>query len=235
MPSTSRRAVSAPLVISLIALVIALVATPVGQSVAGGLTKGTVKKIAKKVVAKQLKTSAPGLTVGNANQLGGVPAAGYAKNGIYQVSLPPIAWVPGSATQIVNRSTNTLGANISNAGNAGFLLTLPVPSAVNGVRMRLTKVRYCYTASATGHLVSESLGVFNYQGGAGAVVAPPVTNAFDAQAPGCRVVSADVVLGAQDNAVLSVQFNTTTSSVNVGLGAVTAQFEPTTQPADPVS
>lgn len=226
---------SAPLVISLVALVIALVATPVGQSVAGGLTTGTVKKIAKKVVAKKLKKDAPGLTVGNANQLGGVPAAGYAKNGTFQVSIPPVAWLPGSATQIVNRSTNTLGATISNAGNAGFLLNLPLPSAVNGVRMRLTKVRYCFTASATGHLTTETLSVFNYQGGSGAQAVPPVTTSFDAQTAGCRVISASIVLGAQDNAALSVVFTTTAPNVPISLGAVTAQFEPTTQPVDPVS
>jgi hypothetical protein len=232
MTRSSRRAAST-LSIVLLALVLAATASA-GSSAAGSLTSGAVRKIAKKVVAKQLKKAAPALSVGNADRLGGVPASDYARNGIYQVSVPPIAWQAGSATQTLVRSTNTVTASIPNAGNAGFLLTLPVPSAVNGVRMRLTKLRYCYTASATGHLTTETLSVVNYQAGQGTIAGGPQVTSFDAQTPGCRVVSASVVLSAQDNVVLSVTFATTTSSVSVGLGAVTAQFEPTTLPADAI-
>jgi hypothetical protein len=78
---------SPALVLSLVALVLAVGG---GTLAIAGLNQGKVKRIARKQANRQIAHKAPGLSVdhansadqaANADQLGGIPASGFAQNG----------------------------------------------------------------------------------------------------------------------------------------------------------
>jgi hypothetical protein len=102
--------------------VLALVAALAGTAVAGpdastsALSKKKVKKIAKKQANKAIDAAAPGLTVGNAEQLGGQPPSAYEEPVAY-------AHIRKAGTVVASESKNFTNANTENRPAASFCLS----------------------------------------------------------------------------------------------------------------
>jgi len=239
MALTSRRRAPVAVVLGLVALVLALVAVSAGPGRAAGLTKGKVKKIATAVATKvfdtELTKRAPGLTVGDSAKLGGVPASAYVRTGTYQIAIPPSAWFPTTVTGQVIRNVNGTQVMTPNVAAYAFVLNFTAPSAAEGRRLQLTKVRYCFNAAGNIQLDEETLGAYRYTNGQGAAVGTQVHNTeLNISTSGCRVIPAAIVLASQDTVSLVIKLDAT-GGTSTFLGGVTAQFEPTTQPVDPIS
>lgn len=205
---------------------------------AKALTKKTVKKIATKVAAAEIAKQAPTLTVaraGDADKLGGTPASGFARRGTLVVAVPPAAWLASAASgDNIIHSLNTADVSALNSGQRGYTIPVTVPSAANGQKLRLTRLRYCLSPDAGTALTREVLKGFHYVNGAGTQLAGAIDNVVNVSVAGCRVIAADIVLGPQDALSFSISIDEPGSPAGADLGAVTAQFEPTDQAAEPI-
>jgi hypothetical protein len=100
---------SPAMVLAAIALVLAMAGTAIAgpNAISSKITKSKVKQIAK----KQIKKAAPNLSVQNADQLGGVPAADYMKGTDIRAdgnasSTPIDNFTTGTFTSILDKSFN---------------------------------------------------------------------------------------------------------------------------------
>ena len=109
MESTGQGRLSPAMVVAALALVVALAGTALAgpDALTRALTKQekkVTKKLAKKQAKKQIRKKAPKLSVGNAANLGHVPAAEYVRRGeLAPIPVTQLALNPGwqNATEIV--------------------------------------------------------------------------------------------------------------------------------------
>ncbi len=221
MPALRVRRPSPALVVALLALVLAVAATPAGGAVAGALSVTTVKKIAKKTADKEIKKKAKTLTVANADALGGVAAGGYQRTGASTFTLSSAAWTSVSATPLSYTHFSD-GTTITSPVNASHVFHYPVtvPVQLGGAPVRLVSVRYCYAASTNVHLVAETVQQYAFTNGMGLESAPATQTVFNMADAGCRTISVNRLLGANDQVNLLVSATWTLVNAPLRLGSV---------------
>lgn len=178
---------------------------------------------------------AAGAKAADAETVDGIDGAAIAKRGIVQVVLDARGWEPFSSGDPLTYTRFNESFRMSRSGTGSNLVVMPavLPNAVNGERLRLVSVRYCYTASVNVPLALFQVNMISHtSGGTGSSIgfSSDTTDRTDAACRTLAVSSPAELNGTVAPAILA-QFDWNVANENVSLGAVTLNLAATTSAA----
>ena len=195
---------------------------------------------AGKLVATNVEGRLPGNIIAkapNADRLDGVNSAKYARHGAVRVSAGSANWQPmrTDAALVLDGRSHKLLAHRSDAGGQGLLsAAITLPSAMNGRRLSVASVRYCY-ATNPGVAINLAEATVWRSSGTDADVSVVATKSHSQirTDAACRVLQFDAppALASTDHLSFDIQANWTSASAELELGSVSVQLEPTVDPA----
>ena len=168
----------------------------------------------------------------NADRLDGVNSNRYARHGLVRVSAGSASWQPMStdADLVLDGRSHKLLAHRTTAGQGLLSAAITLPSAVNGRRLSVRSVKYCYSTNP-GVTINLAEATVWRGTGTNADVKAIATDADGAVRTdeACRSLTFDSppALAGTDHLSFDIQGNWTQPSAKLELGSVTVKLATT--------
>lgn len=171
----------------------------------------------------------------DADRLDGVNSTKYARHGTVRVSAGSANWQPmrTDADLVLDGRSHKLLVHRSDTGGQGLLsAAVTLPSAMNGRRLSVEAVRYCYTTNPGVAINLAEATVWRSSGTDADVNVVATENHSQVRTDAaCRVLTFESppALANTDHLSFDIQANWTSPSAPLELGSVSVRLEPTAQ------